>query len=407
MNNLFNNKSKLKLPSIKLVIKKNIFNKKKLLKFNESQSPFDSSINKIIFSNENKKKNNIFQQYENIKTQALAQYNPYSTNTEFFKINLKNKVKIFSYNKKGFQQKNNSLKYIYKSPEANEDLRRYTNNSSSFRIFNGQDNIYQSYTIKKLKKLEKPIILQSPRHIENMSSSKFFNNNNIFYNINTHKNYFNNNNFNYQNENSKLFIKIPPIDLSEFVDKSNESDLELRDKVDIKILENEKLRERIRISLLQDINHDKKNNKLYLDFLKPLNHYIDFYQDIYIIPHIKNNFAFTKPIKDIEMLSHKLCDKNLFHKQIVLTMNRISIIREQLIKQKEIDLKKMIEEEKDMKMALIFNNLEEGKVNQYEKKYEKYELQDSFEKCTNHQVISFADKKIRECIFTKNFYKNK
>lgn len=407
MNKLINNKSKLKLPSIKLVLKKNIFNKKKLLKFNESQSPFDNSINKIIFSNENKKKNNIFQQYENLKAQAQAQYNPYNTNTEFFKINLKNKAKIFSYNKKGFQQKNNSLKYIYKSPESNEDLRRYTNNSSSFRIFNGQDNIYQSYTIKKLKKLEKPIILQSPRHIENMSSSKFFSNNNIFYNINTHKNYFNNNIFNYQKENSKLFIKIPPIDLSEFVDKSNESDLELRDKVDIKILENEKLREKIRISLLQDINHDKKDNKLYLDFLKPINHYIDYYQDIYIIPHIKNNFAFTKPIKDIEILSHKLCDKNLFHKQIVLTMNRISIIREQLIKQKEIAQKKMIEEEKDMKMALIFNNLEEGKVNLYETKYEKYELQDSFEKCTNHQVISFADKKIRECIFTKNFYKNK
>ena len=403
MNKLVNKKSKIHLPNIELIVKRGNFNKKKLLKHNESQ--FDNSINKIEFSNENKKKNNIFLQYENLKTQTYAKYNPSNTNTEFFKMKLKNKTKIFSYNIKGMQQKNSSLKYIYKSPESNDDLRRYTNNSSSFRIFNGQDNPYQSYTIKKLKKIEKPILLQSPKNIENISSTRFFSNNSKFYSINSYKNYFNHNCEN-QKKNSKIFIKIPPIDISELVDKSSENDLESRDKVDIKILENEKLREKIRITLLQDFNHDKKHNKLYLDFLKPLNHYIDFYQDIYIIPHIKNNFAFRKPTKDLEKLSHKLCDKNLFHKQIVLILNRLIITREQLIKQKEIDQKKIFEEEQDMKFGLKYNNLEEEKINQYEKKYENYELQDSFEKCANHQVISFADKKIRECIFTKNFYKN-
>ena len=89
-----------------------------------------------------------------------------------------------------------------------------------------------------------------------------------------------------------------------------------------------------------------------------------------------------------------------------MILNRLIITREQLIKQKEIDQKKIFEEEQDMKFGLKYNNLEEEKINQYEKKYENYELQDSFEKCANHQVISFADKKIRECIFTKNFYKN-
>jgi len=404
MDKFVNKKSKIQLPNIKFIVKRDNFNKKKLLKYNESQ--FDNSINKILASNENKKRNNIFLHYENIKTQSHAQYNPYNTNTEFFKMKLKNKSKIFSYNIKGLQQKNGSLKYIYKSPESNDDLRRYTNNSSSFRIFNGQDNPYQSYTIKKLKKIEKPILLQSPKNIESMSSTRFLSNNSKFYSNNSYKNYFNNN-FENRKENSKVFIKIPPIDLSELIEKSNDNDLELRDKVDIKILENEKLREKIRISLLLDINHDKKYNKLYSDFLKPINHYIDFYQDIYIIPHIKNNFAFSKPVKDLEVLSHKLCDKNLFHKQIVLTMNRVSIIREQLIKQKKIDYQKMIEEEQDMMFGLKHNNIEEEKVDQYEKKYEKYELQDSFEKSTNHQIISFADKKMRECIFTKNFYKNK
>jgi hypothetical protein len=337
-----------------------------------------------------------------------AKNNSYDTNTDFFKMKLKNKTKIISYNIKEMIQKNTSLKYIYKSPESNEDLRRYTNNSSSFRFFNRQDNPYQSYTINKLKKIEKPILLQLPKNIENISSPRFFSNNSKFKSNNSYKNYLNNI-FEYQKENSKIFNKIPPIDLSELKENSYKNDLELRDKVDIKILENEKLREKIRISLLQDINHDKNYNKLYLDFLKPINHYIDFYQDIYVIPHIKNNFAFSKPTKDLEALCHKLCDKNLFHKQIVLIMNRISIIRELLIKQKEIDQKKMFEEEEqDMMMfGLKFNNSEEGKVNQYEKKYEKYELQDSFEKCTNHQVISFADKKMRGCIFTKNFYKNK
>lgn len=120
---------------------------------------------------------------------------------DFFKMKLKNKAKIFSYNMKGFQQKNNSLKYIYKCPESNEDLRRYTNNSSSFRIFNGQDNTYQSYSLKKLKKIEKPIFLQSPKNIENLSSTRFFNKNNNFYGNNSYKNYFNNNNFEYHKNN--------------------------------------------------------------------------------------------------------------------------------------------------------------------------------------------------------------
>ena len=79
MNKLVNKKSKIHLPNIELIVKGGNFNKKKLLKFNESQ--FDNSINKIELSNENKKKNNIFLQYENLKTQTYAKYNPSNQTT--------------------------------------------------------------------------------------------------------------------------------------------------------------------------------------------------------------------------------------------------------------------------------------------------------------------------------------
>ena len=179
------------------------------------------------------------------------------------------------------------------------------------------------------------------------------------------------------------------------------NDSELYDEIDNKMFENEKLKKRIRISLLQDINPEEKNYKLFLDFLKPMTNYYNCFADIYIVPHIKNKLAFNKSINDSEELFSKLCNKNMLHKKTVLSMNRINIIRE-LIKKKEKERKKMLEE-MNKKPILKWKNYEELLLSQYEKKFEKFELEDYFVKCTDYQIISFADKKLKDYIFNNIF----
>ena len=69
------------------------------------------------------------------------------------------------------------------------------------------------------------------------------------------------------------------------------------DEVDMKILENEKLIKKIRLSLLQDINPDEKNNKLYLNYLKSITNYINYFQDIIYLKNLLRiifNYKFIK-----------------------------------------------------------------------------------------------------------------
>ena len=81
-------------------------------------------------------------------------------------------------------------------------------------------------------------------------------------------------------------------------------------------------------------------------------------------------------------------------------MNRIIILRQLIKEEKEKERKQMLEEIQQ-KPILKWKNYGETKLSLYEKQFEKYELQDSFEKCMNHQIISFADKKLRNLIFSK------
>ena len=67
--------------------------------------------------------------------------------------------------------------------------------------------------------------------------------------------------------------------------------------------------------------------------------------------------------------------------------------------------KKQMKEEIKENSILRWNYIEEQKLNQYEQLYEKFELQDYFEKCTNNQIIRFSNKKLKNLVFTsKKFY---
>jgi len=372
------------MKDVKSILDKRIHSyKKKSLKLN---------LNSLNFSNfKDKNKSKILKEkikkikLENIKT---YDYNK-KPNIEFIKIKLKNKTKIFSYGN-NIEKNNYFYKYIYNNPESNNNLQKYTNNSKSFQNFIKLNKTFYSYSQNKI---EKSILLQTPRGKRNELLS--------LSNIKINKN------FTYKKENLKPFIKLPPVKLhtlSNLTIINNKNDSEIYDQVDNKMFENEKLKKRIRLSLLEDINPEEKNYKLYLDYLKPITHRYNYFEDIYIIPHFKNNFAFNKSVNDFNELYSKLCDKNFLHKKIVLSMNRIRIIRELIIKQKEKERKKMIEEIKK-KPILKWKHYGELLLSEYEKQFEKYELEDSFEKCTNNQIISFANKKMKKLIFSNKFNK--
>lgn len=370
--------SMAKMLEFESILKKNIDSyKKKSLKLNLNAINISHYKNNSLLFN---KKKLLKKKIDHFK---IKNKYPINFNTEFLKIKLKNKNKILSF--KNSKDNNSSFyKYIYNNTESNNNLKNYTKNSSSFRSFNKVNTSSRPYSFSKL---EKSILLHTSKE----------KNNNIM-KINYINNYYL-----YKKEKPSLFIKMPPTNYSLYKKELNKTDIELIDKVDLKMFENNKLKRDIRMSLLQDINPEEKNYKLYLKYLKNIPNHVNFYEEIYIVPHIKNNFSFYKSVNNFEILKHKLCDKNFLHKKILFSMNRIRIIRELLVKQKEMERKKMLEEISE-KPILKWKNFGETELSLYEQQFEKYELQDSFEKCTNYQIICFADKKLRNVIFSNKFH---
>ena len=78
--------------------------------------------------------------------------------------------------------------------------------------------------------------------------------------------------------------------------------------------------------------------KLYLDFKKSITNRVNYFEDIFMIPHLKNNFSLSKPFDDLIALNEKLRNRNLLHRQVALSMNKICIIKKLLkIKKKNGD----------------------------------------------------------------------
>ena len=71
--------------------------------------------------------------------------------TEFPKIKLKNKAKILSYRNE--RKKNNLLyKLNYNNAEISNNLKKYTNNSSTYQKFKNLINSYHRYSVNKAEK---------------------------------------------------------------------------------------------------------------------------------------------------------------------------------------------------------------------------------------------------------------
>ena len=204
----------------------------------------------------------------------------------------------------------------------------------------------------------------------------------------------------------QLFLgikQIKPI----ILDNNKIKDLEYRDKVDFDYFKNYKYKRMIKNALLHDINFDTiHSNYLYIDYMKSKPHKINYFEDINIIPHMKNNLSLSKyRFKDIKLLNKTLVNRNYMTKKISLSLNRSFIIKSLLKKMKEIE-EERIRKEDEYRLKTRWNSDEvykEIKLSDYEKKFEQFELQDYFGKSMNYPLVSLVDKKIKENFFQKKF----
>ena len=293
--------------------------------------------------------------------------------------------------------KNHNYNFNYNNPILNNNLKRYTNNSVNFKNFNELNKFYHPYFIDKTKKLllftlkkERKQLFESPKHLPHINSSR--------------NEYLSKESKTCQKENMQLFLgikQIKPIILDNYKMK----DLEIRDKVDFDYFKYDKYQRIIRKALLHDINFDTiHSNYLYLDYMKSKPHKINYFEDINIIPHLKNNLSLSKHrFKDIKLLNKTLVNRNYITKKISLSLNRSFIINSLLKKMKEIE-EERIRKEDEYRLKTRWNSDEvykEIKLSDYEKKFEQFELQDYFGKSMNYPLVSFADKKIKENFFQK------
>lgn len=230
----------------------------------------------------------------------------------------------------------------------------------SYRAFNGLNNHYHPYSVDKVKR--SPLIqVDNSKEKEKQSKIKAFNSiKSLLYNNNNNDSkltqYFNvirnmfilngeTSTLTDKIENSKIFKSIDKVNISRFINQDKYKNMEIFDTVDINQFENSKLQEAIRICLVTDINLNPLYNKLYNNFLKSITNRVNFHDDIYIVPHIRNNFSLMKPMKNFDLINEKFKNRNLLHIQVAFSINQGHIIKTLLKKKNEMDKKRMKKEE--------------------------------------------------------------
>jgi hypothetical protein len=290
----------------------------------------------------------------------------------------------------------------------------------SYRAFNGLNNHYHPYSVDKVKR--SPLIqVDNSKEKEKQSKIKAFNSiKSLLYNNNNNDSkltqYFNvirnmfilngeTSTLTDKIENSKIFKSIDKVNISRFINQDKYKNMEIFDTVDINQFENSKLQEAIRICLVTDINLNPLYNKLYNNFLKSITNRVNFHDDIYIVPHIRNNFSLMKPMKNFDLINEKFKNRNLLHIQVAFSINQGHIIKTLLKKKNEMDKKRMKKEEEynPKKKWNFAEDYYKIKINEYEQQFEQFELSDFFGKCSNYAYTSFADKKLNNLIFSKKF----
>ena len=121
-------------------------------------------------------------------------------------------------------------------------------------------------------------------------------------------------------------IKIEDLELFLSDIKEPEDIIELQDVVKIDKFNDDFMKHKIRKTLAYEINKFDLD-KSYLEYYKSIPNYINFVQDICMLPHIQNHFIFKKfkALDELTELIKLLLDKNCFHKDVVSALNKTSI----------------------------------------------------------------------------------
>ena len=342
-----------------------------------------------------------------------------STKIIFFNKDFHNKIKNFNLNL-------NSSKHNYSLKSVNENLKKTMEFNKGTKIF--VNNIIKIDKPKLLKLLNRDLIKIKSRNkfslfsendqkvdddyiFDKSTSSRMHTDNRL------NKNKYNTEDdsgkekktMNKKNYFLKTFVKFPKIHLNfplELPNSITSDKQEMKDKVNLYYFRDEKLKAKLRKALYFELNSYEYNDGKYNKYKKSIENYTNYIYDIYLIPHIKNRFLYSKAIYEPRKINQILLSKNLINKEDAKGLNKFLINN---ITKEETEIEKMKQKEKKMKELSTSNNYLQKLCLDYEDEDfpqmtsdEVVEISDFFEKNIDYKSVTFASNKLKNVVYKES-----
>ena len=367
---------------------------------------------------EKRKKNflNLFQQHMKDKNGNKKNN---STKILFFNKDFRNNIKNVNLNLKSTRY-TLSLKSVFENQKKTKEFNKGT------KIF--LNNIIKIDKPKLLKLLNRDIInIKRRNHLSFTPQNDQRKNDDYIFDKSTSSrmntdNRLNKNKFNTEDNKDKenkisdkkmhflkTFIKFPKIKLNfplELPNSIRADKQEMKDKVNLYYFRDEKLKSKLRKALYFELNSYEYDDEKYNEYKKSIENYMNYINDIYIIPHIKNRFLYSKPIYDPRQINKILFSKNLINKEDAQGLNKFLINN---MKKEEIEKEKMKQREKKMKELSSSNNYLQKLCLDYEDEDfpkmtsdEVVEISDFFERNIGYKSVTFASNKLKKVVYKES-----
>jgi hypothetical protein len=342
-----------------------------------------------------------------------------STKIIFFNKDFHNKIKNFNLNL-------NSSKHNYSLKSVNENLKKTMEFNKGTKIF--VNNIIKIDKPKLLKLLNRDLIKIKSRNKFSLFSEndQKVDDDYIFDKSTSSRmhtdNRLNKNKYNTEDDSGKekktmskknyflkTFVKFPKIHLNfplELPNSITSDKQEMKDKVNLYYFRDEKLKAKLRKALYFELNSYEYNDGKYNEYKKSIENYTNYIYDIYLIPHIKNRFLYSKAIYEPRKINQILLSKNLINKEDAKGLNKFLINN---ITKEETEIEKMKQKEKKMKELSTSNNYLQKLCLDYEDEDfpqmtsdEVVEISDFFEKNIDYKSVTFASNKLKNVVYKES-----
>jgi hypothetical protein len=342
-----------------------------------------------------------------------------STKIIFFNKDFHNKIKNFNLNL-------NSSKHNQSLKSVNENLKKTMEFNKGTKIF--VNNIIKIDKPKLLKLLNRDLIKIKSRNKFSLFSEndQKVDDDYIFDKSTSSRmhtdNRLNKNKYNTEDDSGKekktmskknyflkTFVKFPKIHLNfplELPNSITSDKQEMKDKVNLYYFRDEKLKAKLRKALYFELNSYEYNDGKYNKYKKSIENYTNYIYDIYLIPHIKNRFLYSKAIYEPRKINQILLSKNLINKEDAKGLNKFLINN---ITKEETEIEKMKQKEKKMKELSTSNNYLQKLCLDYEDEDfpqmtsdEVVEISDFFEKNIDYKSVTFASKKLKNVVYKES-----